>query len=146
ARTSRRRRRRWIVSPADTPGSAMERMLAIKAMPVFGDVHPDELAVIAEYARPHTFRRGETVYEGSTAPVSTIHLILDGRVTEHRAGRPFITHGPMHVIGGEDALALWAGDVRAIADEETHTLAIDHEQLRDVLEDNFGVLSAALRG
>jgi len=124
----------------------MERMLAIKAMPVFGDVHPDELAVIAEYARPHTFRRGETLYEGSAAPVSTIHLVLEGRVTEHRRGRPFITHGPMHVIGGEDALALSAGDVTAIADEDTRTLAIEHEQLRDVLEDNFGVLSAALRG
>jgi CRP-like cAMP-binding protein len=124
----------------------MERMLAIKAMPVFVDVHPDELAVIAEYARLHTFRRGETLYDGSAAPVSTIHLVLEGRVTEHRAGRPFITHGPLHVLGGEDALALSAGDVSAIADEDTRTLAIERDQLHEVLEDNFGVLSAALRG
>src|SRR5262249_11861481 len=94
----------------------------------------------------HTFRRGEALYDGSAAPVSTIHLVLEGRVTEHRGGRPFITHGPMRVIGGEDALALSGGDGRAIADEGTRTLAIEHEQLRDVLEDNFGVLSAALRG
>jgi CRP-like cAMP-binding protein len=124
----------------------MERMLAIKAMPVFVDVHPDDLAVIAEYARLCTFRRGETLYDGSAAPVSTIHLVLEGRVTEHRGRRPFISHGPLHVLGGEDALALSAGDVTAIADEDTRTLAIERDQLREVLEDNFGVLSAALRG
>src|SRR5262245_26058536 len=146
ARTSRRSGRRWIVSPADGDPSAMERMLAIKAMPVFVDVHPDELAVIAQHARLHTFRRGETVYAGPAAPVSSIHLILEGRVTEHRGGRPFITHGPHRVLGGEDALALFAGDVVAVADEDTRTLAIERDQLREVLEDNFGVLSAALRG
>jgi CRP-like cAMP-binding protein len=131
---------------ADDAASTIERMLAIKAMPLLGDVHPDELAVIAEHARFRTFRRGETLYSGAQAPVSAIHLVVDGRVTEHRGGRPFVTHGPHRVLGGEDALALAASDVVAVADEDTRTLAIDRDRLRDVLEDNFGVLSAALQG
>ena len=86
--------------PADESTSAIERMLAIKAMPVFADVHPDELALVAEHARVHAFRRGETLYAGTEAPVSSIHLVLDGRVTEYRGGRPFVTHGPHRVLGG----------------------------------------------
>lgn len=121
-------------------------MLAIKAMPVFADVHSDDLAALAECARVHTFRRGETLYSGTEAPVSSIHLVLDGQVTEYRGGRPFVTHGPHRVLGGEDALALTSADVVAVADEDTRTVAIERDQLRDLLEDNFGVLSAALQG
>jgi CRP-like cAMP-binding protein len=134
------------VSQADEAAGTIERMIAIKALPVFVDVHPDELAVIAEYARLRTFRRGETLYAGAQAPVSTIHLVLEGRVAEYRDGRLFVTHGPQHVLGGEDALALSAADVVAIAEDDTRTLAIERDHLRDVLEDNFGVLSAALQG
>jgi len=134
------------VPQADQSTSAIERMLAIKAMPVFADVHPDELAVVAESARVHVFHRGETLYAGTEAPVSSIHLVLDGRVTEYRGGRPFVTHGPHGVLGGEDALALTSSDVVAVADEDTRTLAIERDQLRDLLEDNFGILSATLQG
>ncbi len=132
--------------PAEEAASPIQRLLAIKAMPLFADVHPDELAVVAEYARIRTFRRGETLYSGERLPVSSIHLVLDGSVTEYRGGRPFVTHGPHHVLGGEDALALSASDVAAVADEDTRTLAIERDRLRDVLEDNFGVLSAGLQG
>jgi CRP-like cAMP-binding protein len=134
------------VPPVDAPPSAIERMLMLKTLPLFGDVHPDELAVVAEHTRPCTFRRGETLYAGTEAPVSTIHLVLQGRVAERRGGRLFVMHGPQRVVGGEDALALSATDVVAVAEEETRTLAIDRDELRDVLEDNFGVLSAALQG
>jgi CRP-like cAMP-binding protein len=134
------------VPRAEESASTIERMLAIKALPVFVDVHPDELAVIAEHVRLCTFRAGETLYAGAQEPISTIHLVLDGRVTEHRGGRRFTTHGPQHVVGGEDALALSAADVVAVAEEDTRTLAIERDHLREVLEDNFGVLSAALQG
>ena len=134
------------MSPSEQPSGAVERMIAIKALPVFVDVHPDELAVIAEFASLHTFRRGETLYAGAQAPVSTMHLVLEGRVAEYRDGKLFVTHGPQHVLGGEDALALAATDIVAVAEEDTRTLAIERDHLRDILEDNFGVLSAALQG
>jgi len=134
------------VPQADEAASPIERMLAIKAIPEFADVHPDDLAVIAEYARLRSYRRGDTIYAGAKQPVSSIHLVLEGRVAEYRNGRLFVTHGPRRVLGGEDALALSATDVVAVAEEDTQTLAIERDHLRDVLEDNFGVLSAALQG
>ncbi len=132
--------------PADDTTSPIERMLAIKALPVFVDVHPDELAVIAGHVRLCSFEPGETLYSGSSGPVGSIHLVLAGSVTEHRGGRPFVTHGPQHVLGGVDALAFAAADVSAIADEATRTLTIERSALREVLEDNFSVLSATLQG
>src|SRR5262249_62089026 len=98
-------------------------MLVIKALPVFVDVHPDELAVVAEHVREHTFRRGETLYAGAQQRVSTIHLVVEGRVTEYRNGQPFVTHGPQRILGGEDALALSGTDVRALPRQCTPTPA-----------------------
>jgi CRP-like cAMP-binding protein len=114
-------------------------MLAIKALPLFTDMHLDELAVVAEHAAPRTFAAGEVL------PPS-IHLIVEGRVTEHREGLPFRTHGPHHVVGGVDALATADAAVTFVAEEPTSTLTIEHGDLRDILEDNFGVLSGTLEG
>jgi CRP-like cAMP-binding protein len=114
-------------------------MLAIRALPLFSEVHLDELAVVAEHARPHECARGGTLPAG-------IHLIVAGEVVEYRAGRAFRTHGPQHVVGGFEALALTPSDVRLVCEQDTSTLAIGRNDLRDILEDNFGTLSAALQG
>ncbi len=131
--------------PADDD-APIARLLVIKALPLFADVGADELAVIAEHTHAHSFARGETVFGGPDVPVDTIHLILDGRITEHRNGRPFRTYGPQRVLGGVDALARRERTVHAVADEDTRTIAIDRTALHDILEDNFGILAAALQG
>ncbi len=132
--------------PADDADGAIARLLVLKAMPLFADVHPDELAAVAEHTHLHTFQPGERLFSGTEQPVSTIHLVMEGRVTEHRGGRPFRSHGPQHVLGGLDALALSESNVVAIADEHTRTVAIERAALRDILEDNFGLLSTTLQG
>jgi CRP-like cAMP-binding protein len=133
------------VPPADDDGP-IARLLIVKALPLFADVAADELAVIAEHMRSATFGTGEVVFGGPEQPVDAIHLIVDGRITEHRFGRPFRSYGPLRVIGGIDALARSGTEVQGIADEETRTLFIDRAALRDILEDSFGILSAALQG
>jgi CRP-like cAMP-binding protein len=134
------------VSQAEETGGTIERMLALKALPVLADLDPDEVAAIAEHARFCSFARGETLFAGARTPVTSMHLVLEGRVVEQRGDRIFRTHGPQRVVGGVDALARSVADVVATADEDTRTLAIERDDLREVLEDNFGVLSAALQG
>jgi CRP-like cAMP-binding protein len=133
------------VPPADDD-APITRLLVIKALPLFADVEADELAIIAEHAQVRSFGSGETVFGGPEVPVDAIHLILEGRITEHRNGRPFRTYGPQRVLGGVDALARTGRAVHAVADEDTRTLAIERAALREILEDNFGILVAALQG
>lgn len=133
------------MSPAENEGP-IGRMLALKVLPVLNEIDPDELAVIAERVQPSTFAAGDTVFAGTEAPVTSIHLVVDGRVVEHRGGRPFRSYGPQQVVGGIDALARSVTDVAAVAEMETHTLSLDRNDLRDLLEENFGILAAALQG
>ena len=134
------------MSPADDTGTAVERMLVVKSLPVLCDLEPDELATVAERARFRDYAEGETLFSGVDAPVTMIHLVVDGSVVEKRGGRPFRSHGPQHVVGGLEALAVAATDVVAVAETATRTLAIDREALREILADNFGVLGATLQG
>ena len=125
--------------PQAEQSATIERLLAIRALPLFADVDLDELAVVAEHARTHQCAQGERLPPG-------IHLIVAGEVVEYRAGQPFRTHGPTHVVGGFDALALVATDTQLVCGQDTSTLTIGRDDLRDILEDNFGTLSAALQG
>lgn len=131
--------------PAEDDGP-ITRLLVIKSLPLFADVPAEELAAIAEHLQHRTFAAGEPIYGGDAAAIDAIHLVLEGQITEHRSGRPFRTYGAQRVVGGVDALARSGPEVRAVADEDTRTLAIDRSALRDILEDNFGLLSAALQG
>jgi CRP-like cAMP-binding protein len=134
------------VPPVEDGASAVERLLAIKTLPLFADLHADDLAVLAERARVYGFQPGETLFSSASGPLSSIHLVLEGRVTEHRDGQPFRSHGVRQVLGGVDVLADTGAEVIAIADEPTRTVAIDRDDLRDILEDNFAILSVALQG
>lgn len=134
------------MSQAEETGTVVERMLVVKAVPVLGDLDPEELALVAERTSFREFAPGETVFSGVDTPVTTIHLVLGGRVAERRGGRPFRTHGPQHVVGGLEALADTPTDVVAVAEVATRTLAIERSDLRDILADNFAVLGATLQG
>ncbi|MFN2376718.1 MAG: cyclic nucleotide-binding domain-containing protein [Candidatus Binatia bacterium] len=131
---------------SEESSSSIERLLVIKAVPLFAELAAEELAVIAEHARGQVFPAGATLFSGSGTSVAAIHLVLRGSVVERRAGRPFRTHGPQHVVGGIDALALTASDVEAVAEEDTETLSLSRADLAAILEDNFGILWVTLQG
>lgn len=131
---------------SDETAGSIERLLVIKAVPLFAELAAEELAVIAEHARGQVFPAGATLFSGSEQPVAAIHLVLRGSVVERRAGRPFRTHGPQQVVGGVDALAFTASDVSAVAEEDTETLSLARADLASILEDNFGILWVTLQG
>lgn len=132
--------------PVEDGTNGVERLLAIKALPLFAGVHADELTVIAEHTRVCEFRQGETVFATDDGPVTSIHLVLEGRITEHRNGQPFRIHEALRVLGAVDALARSDAAVTAVADVDTRTLVVERADLHDILEDNFNVLSVALQG
>jgi len=134
------------VPQAEERTGTMERLLVIKALPLFTDLPAEDLAVVAEHARLRFYARGDVLFSGSDQAVDSIHLVLKGRVEEHRCGQPFRMHGPLHIVGGLDALATASPNVEAVAVEDTETLSLDRNSLSVILEDDFGILTVSLQG
>jgi Cyclic nucleotide-binding domain len=79
-------------------------------------------------------------------PVTSIHLVLEGRLEEERNGHAWAVRAPYELVGGVDALA-HAGErlvVRATA--PTQTLELERDDLLEVCGDRFGVLATVATG
>jgi signal-transduction protein with cAMP-binding, CBS, and nucleotidyltransferase domain len=129
----------------DAPRPAVEYVLALKTVTPFSALPPDDLALLVDRTTPRTFAVGAPVLEPGV-PVSTVHLLLEGRVTEQRGGRPWATRAPYEVLGGVDAIAHAGEDLVAIAEAPTRTLELAREDLLDVCLDRFAVLATVASG
>jgi CRP-like cAMP-binding protein len=122
----------------------VERVLALKTFDVFRSLAPQELAVLAEHARPRRFAAGDTLQRAGV-PARTLHFILQGGVELNQKDSASARLGPQDVLGGLSALIgdEQASSARAVV--STTTLQLHREDLLDVFEDNFAVLLGVLR-
>ena len=114
----------------------LRRMLVLRQFPLFGHADLGELANVAENVVERSFTAGAIVAPAAHLP--SLHFIVEGRVSHgsHELG-------PRHVHGALEVLAARAALAPAIAIVPTRTLElIDY---REVLEDNFGLMLAAVR-
>ena len=119
----------------------IQRMLALRQFPGFGDTDLAELATVADNVVERTFVAGATVaLPGSRVPA--IHLLLDGRFETAGAGD---TWGARQLYGALEAIAGRTVEDRVIATRETHTLQLATTDFAEILEDNYGVLSTTRR-
>ncbi len=123
----------------------IEHLLALKAVPPFSALPPDDLALLVERAKPRTLDAGD-VLVADGVPITSIHLVLAGRLEEQRAGRRWADREPYELVGGVDALA-YAGEHLVVrATEPTQTLELDRDDLLEVCQDRFGVLATVAAG
>jgi CRP-like cAMP-binding protein len=122
----------------------VERVLALKTFDVFRSLAPQELAVLAEHARPRHFVSGDTLQRAGV-PARTLHFILHGVVELSQKGAQDVRLGPQDVVGGLSALIGDEQGQSARAVVPTTTLQLHREDLLDVFEDNFSVLLGVLR-
>jgi CRP-like cAMP-binding protein len=119
----------------------IQRVLALRQLPGFGDADLSELATIAENVVERAFPAGATVAApGSRVP--TIHLVVEGRLAATRSRRAW---GPRQLLGALEVLAGRPSPERVIAVQDTRTLQLAADDLGEILEDNYGVLSIARR-
>jgi CRP-like cAMP-binding protein len=83
------------------------------------------------------------VIAGAGARVSAMHLVLDGRLEVRGPGAR--SWGPREVYGELEVLAERRTSSPVIAATPTRTLQLTSTELGELLEDNFGLLIAALR-
>jgi CRP-like cAMP-binding protein len=123
---------------------ALERVLYLKAIPAFRGLNNDALAALAESARERFYPRGSLVYD-ETAPVASIHHILDGRVRLARGDSVVSVAGPGTPTGALAVLARMPMALRGTAEVDTLSLEIESEALLEVCDDHFSVVHALLK-
>lgn len=135
---------------ADENHTAIHRLLTLRKFPGFGDADLGELAIIAENVVEHTFEPGGLVMSAARqvpkpgmlrGSSSAIHLVIEGRL-ETASG---VQWGPHEVCGAIEAMSHRRPreDVRAA--DRTRTLRLGAADFREILEDNFGLLTTVRR-
>ncbi len=119
------------------PGS-LRRVLALRQFAPLSSVDLAELAMVAENVAETTLLAGNRIV-AQGARVRAVHLILDGKI--EAAGQSW---GPREVYGLLEVLARRPAAAPAIASVDTRVLRITAGDMREILEDNFGMLRAVL--
>jgi CRP-like cAMP-binding protein len=133
--------RTWRDSREHDP-AVLRRLLLLRQFPLFAGVDLAELVVIAENVVESTFMPGEQVAPAQTR-LRCIQLVVDGRV--ELAGDPPRVWTSRQPLGLTEVLAERSLPAPAVATAETHTLELEGVDLFEILEENFGLLTAVLR-
>jgi CRP-like cAMP-binding protein len=116
----------------------LRRLLELRRFPPFAAAELAELAMLAENVVETSHEDGAIV---AAPPFSeAIHLILSGKIAVGPA-----SHGAHRAFGLLEVLARRPLATPAVAVGETRTLQITGADLREILEENFGLLLIAIR-
>ncbi len=116
----------------------LRRLLELRRFPLLAAAELAELAMLAENVVETSHEHGAIV----AAPPypDAIHLILSGRIVAGAAA-----YGAHAAFGLLEVLARRPLAALAGAVGDTRTLSLTAQDLREVLEDNFGLLAIAIR-
>jgi CRP-like cAMP-binding protein len=118
----------------------LRRILALRKFQMLGTAELRELAMLAENMTEATFPAGAVV-AAAGARLRSIHFIVDGEIATSRGERL----GARRVFGVLDVFARRELAAPAIAVRETRTLELLSADVKEILDENFGVLRATLR-
>ena len=127
----------------------LERARALAACPLFADLAPAVVIRLAERARPSELEAGErrttddnvwVVAAGSLAIVARGEAALDASVSSMKRKGSVATPG--HAVGLIRVIAPATPVVDAIADRPSVVLSLAADDVRDVLEEDPGALTA----
>jgi len=116
----------------------------LKTFPAFVDLSTAELAVLSAIVRERFFERGTALLTPGK-PVPAFYLIFEGEVQTYKDGNPTQRFGPRSAVGSLAALTRDPMGAHVVALEDTLALEVDPEDMDDVFEDHFNILSAVLR-
>ncbi|MBI3400336.1 MAG: MFS transporter [Acidobacteria bacterium] len=135
--------------PIAAPGRlrAVDKVLALEAVPVFARASAEELIALAAIAREVPVTDGaDLLTQGEPA---AIHIVLDGSVQVQANDGSAVTAGPGDTIGIVETLGGGLAEARARGVAPGSALRIDRDALFDVLSDRIDLLRglfAAMNG
>lgn len=120
--------------------SAVRRLLDLRTIDGFEDAALADLTSLAENVTERSYEAGVLV-AASRARTAAIHIVLEGRLTA-TSGRSW---GPGEVCGSLEAMGKRRMGEDVFTEEPTRTLQLSAVAFREILEDNYGLLSNVRR-
>jgi CRP-like cAMP-binding protein len=115
-------------------------LLDLRTINGFEDAELADLTSLAENVTERTFEPGVLV-AGTRSRTAAIHIVLEGRLTAP-SGRSW---GPAEVCGSLEAMGRRRMSEDVYAEERTRTLQLSAAAFREILEDNYGLLTSVRR-
>ena len=122
----------------------LEKVLALQEISLFAQISTDGLAHLAAIAKVEDFGANDVIYRESE-PMSSLYLILDGKIRLSRAGRDVKLAGSKDVLGSWSLLDEDPPIVTATVVEPSSTLRIDREDFFDLIDDHAEITQAIFR-
>jgi CRP-like cAMP-binding protein len=122
----------------------LDKGLHLRSVPLFGDLSPERIALIGEYATEELISAG-TTFQAAEAPVESVRVIVKGEVSCLLADGKSCRLGPDTVLGVFD---FFAGRAQAALSASTDVVAlsIPARAIRRILEEHFDVIVHLFRG
>lgn len=118
----------------------LRRVLWLRQFPWLLEAELPEVTMLAENLTEVRFAPGAVVAPAHIRPPA-VHFVVEGELAT--ASR---TWGPRNVVGALEILAKRPVLEEVVAVRESRTLQLAESDVGEILEENFGVLRAALRG
>ena len=136
------------MSRSRTSMSSMERVLALKKVPLFATLTVADLRSLADVAEERSFVRGDVISsEGELG--DELHVVLEGTVSVVRGDGPsasVVAHrGPGDVVGEMSILTHHPRVASLVAQDDLRTIRIGQREFEGMIRERPDVSLAMLR-
>ena len=121
----------------------IERVICLKAVPMFAEVSDETLADVAELLGEVDYAKGQVVFEKG-AEGDSLYVVISGRVRVYDGARTIVELGPKEIFG---ELALLDPEPRLAsiaAVEDTRLFRLDRESFSELMAGNIEVVRGVL--
>lgn len=121
----------------------IERVICLKAVPMFAEASEEILADVAELLEEVEVKKGEVVFEKGAAGDS-MYIVLSGRVRVYDGARTIVELGEKEIFG---ELALLDPEPRlasVAAVEDTRLFRLDREAFAELMAGNIEIVRGVL--
>ncbi len=124
--------------------STVEKVLALKRIPLFDHIPGEELARIARIAQEIYFDAGETfIIEGDIG--DSLYLVIEGKVSVHRAKKQVAELGANQAVGEMAILDSEPRSASVTAVTPVTALKIEREDFYDIMAERAEIAQGVIR-
>lgn len=126
--------------------TALERMLALRPVPLLADLAPHDLQAVAQVAQDHTFAAGEHLAEEGEVG-DRLHLIVRGAVRVERGlpPRTLAVRGEGEVVGELSLVSRAPRLATLVAEGETRTISLARPEFESIIRERPDVALSVMR-